>query len=221
MPDYSLESAMGGRVAGVDEAGRGPLAGPVLAAAVLFPAGVPDALARLLDDSKKLDRARREAAFAALRAAEAAGLAEIGLGAASAAEIGRLNILRATHLAMARAVRRLPGPVDLALVDGNQPPRLDCAVRCLVGGDGLSLSIAAASIMAKVVRDRAMHRLDARWPGYGFAAHAGYPTIRHRTALRELGPTPHHRRGFAPVEAAMAMTTIAAGRGAWRPATRP
>jgi len=200
MPDYLLELAAGGRVAGVDEAGRGPLAGPVVAAAVVFHGAPPAALAALLDDSKKLDAPRREAAFAALRAAMAEGVLDGAVGAASAAEIGRLNILRATHLAMARAIGRLRAVPDLALVDGNQPPRLPCPVRCVVKGDSLSLSIAAASILAKVTRDRAMARLDGRWPGYGFARHAGYPTAAHRAALAKLGPTPHHRRGFAPVD---------------------
>jgi ribonuclease HII len=201
MPDYLLEIAAGGRVAGVDEAGRGPLAGPVVAAAVLFHAPPPESLAALLDDSKKLDATRREAAFAALRAAQAEGVLDGAVGAASAAEIGRLNILRATHLAMIRAVAKLRLMPDLVLVDGNQPPRgLTCAVRCVVKGDGISLSIAAASILAKVVRDRAMARLDPRWPGYGFARHAGYPTAMHREALARLGPCPHHRRGFAPVD---------------------
>ncbi|MBP0443363.1 ribonuclease HII [Roseomonas sp. SSH11] len=202
-PDFSLEAAHPGPVAGVDEAGRGPLAGPVLAAAVIFPGQPPEELAALLDDSKRLDAAKREAAYAALIGARAAGTALISVGAASAGEIGRLNILRATHLAMLRAVSRLPVAPSLALVDGNAPPRLGCAVRCVVGGDGLSLSIAAASIMAKVVRDRAMARLGARWPDYGFARHAGYPTPAHREALARLGPTPHHRRGFSPVDQAV------------------
>jgi ribonuclease HII len=202
MPDFSLESEHGGRVAGLDEAGRGPLAGPVLAAAVLFRGPPPLGLARLLDDSKKLTAARREAAFAALLDAVRAGLVEHGIAAASAAEIGRLNILRASQLAMVRALARLPRLPDLALVDGNQPPRLPCAVRCVVGGDGASFSIAAASILAKVVRDRAMARLDRRWPGYGFALHQGYPTVAHRAALARLGPCPHHRRGFRPVDQA-------------------
>ncbi|MFC0409737.1 ribonuclease HII [Roseomonas elaeocarpi] len=206
MPDYSLELAAGGRVAGVDEAGRGPLAGPVLAGAVVFH-GAPDAaLARLLDDSKKLTPVRREQAFAALREAARSGRATVGWGAATAAEIGQLNILRATHLAMWRAVRRL-GPVpDLALIDGNMAPRaphlLPCRTACVVKGDGTSLSIAAASIVAKVLRDRAMLRFDRHYPGYGFALHAGYPTPSHREALRRLGPTPQHRRGFAPVDQA-------------------
>lgn len=202
MPDFLLETEAGGRVAGLDEAGRGPLAGPVLAAAVVFLVPPPAALARLLDDSKRLTPARRSAAFEALRETVAMGQAEAGIGAASAAEIGQVNILRASHLAMARALARLPSPPGLALVDGNLAPRLPCPVRCVVGGDGLSFSIAAASILAKVVRDRAMARLDARWPGYGFAAHQGYPTAAHRAALARLGPTPHHRRGFAPVDQA-------------------
>jgi ribonuclease HII len=174
----------------------------VLAAAVVFTRGVPRGLGTLLDDSKKLSAAAREAAFAALQDAAARGRLELAIAAASANEIGRLNILRATHLAMARAVARLPAPPDLALVDGNQPPPLPYPVRCVVGGDAESFSIAAASILAKVVRDRAMARLDARWPVYGFASHAGYATARHRAALAEHGPCPHHRRGFAPVDQA-------------------
>jgi len=201
MPHFRFEREAGGRVAGVDEAGRGPLAGPVLAAAVVFPRGVPRRLAALIDDSKALKPEQREAACAALRAADGV---EWAIGAASAAEIGRLNILRATHLAMLRAVARLPTPPDLVLVDGNQPPPLAIAVRCVVGGDAVCLSIAAASILAKVVRDRAMARLCARWPGYGFGRHMGYPTAAHRAALARLGPCPHHRRGFAPVDALLA-----------------
>lgn len=196
MPDFTRERAHGGRVAGVDEAGRGPLAGPVVAAAVVFPAGVPDVLAPLLDDSKRLTPEARQSAFAALLAS---GAAEIGIGAASVGDILRLNILGASLLAMQRAVLRLPVPPALALVDGNQPPALPCAVSCVIGGDGLSLSIAAASIVAKVVRDRAMTRLDQRHPGYGWAANAGYGTASHRAALMRLGPTRHHRTGFGAV----------------------
>ena len=199
MPDYAIESAAGGRVAGIDEVGRGPLAGPVLAAAVVLPRRVPPALAALLDDSKQLSAARRETAFAALREARAAGEVEIGVGAASVAEIGRLNILQAALLAMCRAVARLPAPPDLALVDGNTPPALACAVRCVVGGDRLCLSIAAASIVAKVLRDRAMARLALRHPGYGWQNNAGYGTAAHRAALLALGPTCHHRASFGLV----------------------
>ena len=142
MPDYTIETEHGGRVAGVDEVGRGPLAGPVVAAAVVFPAGLPAGLAVLLDDSKKLTAEQRGLAYSALLLS---GLAQIGVGAASVAEISRINILRASLLAMQRAISRLPVTPDLALVDGNQPPALPCPVRCVVGGDGLSLSIAAAS----------------------------------------------------------------------------
>jgi ribonuclease HII len=195
-PDYQLERAAGGRVAGVDEVGRGPLCGPVVAAAVVFPNGVPAALTGLLNDSKKLSEAQREKAFAALRASPDV---EIAVAAASVREIGRLNILHASLLAMRRAVLRLPARPDLALVDGNKKPDLPCAVQCVIGGDGKSLSIAAASIIAKVVRDRAMVRLASRYPGYGWERNAGYPTAAHLAALERLGVTPHHRAGFGPV----------------------
>jgi ribonuclease HII len=135
-------------------------------------------------------------AFAALRAS---GRAEIGVGAASVAEIERLNILHAALLAMCRAVARLPTPPDHALVDGNQPPALPCPVQCVIGGDGRSLSIAAASIVAKVLRDRAMSRLGVRFPDYGWGSNAGYATLLHVTALRRLGPTRHHRPSFGTV----------------------
>ena len=196
MPNFLLEKRAGGRVAGVDEVGRGPLAGPVVAAAVVFPAGVPRRLASLLDNSKKLSAEQRLIAFQALRAS---GRAEIGVGAASVAEIERLNILRAALLAMCRAVGRLPSLPDLVLVDGNQPPPLGCAVQCVIGGDGRSLSIAAASIVAKVVRDRAMARLAVRFPHYGWLTNVGYATEFHVAALRRLGPTPHHRPSFGTV----------------------
>lgn len=196
MPDYAVESQHEGRVAGVDEAGRGPLAGPVVAAAVVFTAGVPIALAELLDDSKKLNAAQREAAFAALMLC---GTAEWAVGAASVGEIARLNILHAAMLAMARAVLRLPTPPDIALIDGNRPPTLLCRTQCVIGGDALCLSIAAASIVAKVVRDRAMARLAVRFPGYGWEQNAGYATGDHRDALLRLGPTRHHRAAFGTV----------------------
>ncbi len=196
MPNFTLEKAAGGRVAGVDEAGRGPLAGPVVAAAVVFPTGVPRKLAALLDDSKKLTAEQRMLAYAALRTS---GKAEIGIGAASIGEINRLNILHAAMLAMRRAVARLPTLPDLALVDGNYPPKLPCPVQCVIEGDGLSLSIAAASIIAKVVRDRAMARLAMRYPGYGWETNAGYATVVHRDALTRLGATRHHRPTFGSV----------------------
>lgn len=204
MPDFRLEQAAGGLVAGLDEAGRGPLAGPVIAAAVVFLRPCPAPLAALLDDSKRLKEAARRNAALALRDAQRQGIVAFAVAGASAAEIGRINILAASLLAMRRALLRLPVMPGLALVDGNRPPPLPCPVRCVVGGDGLSLSIAAASILAKTVRDAGMARLDARWPAYGFARHQGYPTAQHRQALLEHGPTPHHRRGFAPVEEAFA-----------------
>jgi ribonuclease HII len=195
MPNLDMELAAGGRVAGVDEAGRGPLAGPVVAAAVILPLGVADTLANLLDDSKKLTETQRQTAYDALRLSGA----EIGIGAASVKEILRLNILHAALLAMRRAVDRLQSAPDLALIDGNKAPNLTCATRCVIGGDALCLSIAAASIVAKVTRDRAMRRLAARFPGYGWEVNAGYATARHRSALRQLGVTRHHRATFGTV----------------------
>ena len=153
-------------------------------------------LATLLDDSKKLAPSARAAAYAALCRAR---LVEIGVGAASVAEIERLNILHASMLAMRRAVARLPSVPDVALVDGNYPPLLPCPVHCVVGGDAASFSIAAASVVAKVVRDRAMERLGRRWPGYGWHVNAGYGTAAHRDALHRLGPTRHHRAAFGAV----------------------
>ncbi|MCB8878813.1 ribonuclease HII [Acidisoma cellulosilytica] len=204
-PHFKLEKAAGGRVAGVDEVGRGPLAGPVVAAAVVFPKGVPKALASLLDDSKKLTAARREAAYAALRAARNV---EIGVGAASVTEIEDINILRASHLAMQRAMLRLPQTPDSVLVDGNMAPKFACPAQCVVGGDATSLSIAAASIIAKVIRDRLMARLAARYPHYGWERNAGYGTAVHCRALAEIGVTLHHRRAFAPVRALLQETLL-------------
>jgi ribonuclease HII len=195
MPNLDMELAAGGRVAGVDEAGRGPLAGPVVAAAVILPAGLSAALANRLDDSKKLSEIQRKTAFDALLASGA----EIGIGAASVDEILKLNILHASMLAMRRAVLRLRIEPDLALIDGNKAPPLACKVRCVIGGDALCLSIAAASIVAKVTRDRAMQRLAIRFPGYGWDVNAGYATATHRAALHRLGATRHHRAGFGTV----------------------
>lgn len=197
MPNFLLEKRAGGRVAGVDEVGRGSLAGPVVAAAVVFPTGVPRRLAALIDDSKKLTAEERLVAFRALRKS---GRAEIAVAAASVAEIERLNILRASLLAMCRAVTRLPSVPDVVLVDGNQPPPLTCAVQCIIGGDGRSLSIAAASIVAKVLRDRAMARLAVRFSDYGWGSNVGYATEFHIAALRRLGPTRHHRPSFGSVK---------------------
>jgi ribonuclease HII len=194
MPDLSLERAAGGRVAGVDEAGRGPWAGPVVAAAVVLPAHLPPLLARNIDDSKRLSRGRREALFAAM-----GDVVEIGVAAASVDEIDRLNILEATLLAMRRAVDRLDPPPALALVDGNRAPALTCPSRAVVRGDRLSLSIAAASIVAKVTRDRLMAELADDCGAYGWHRNAGYGTAEHQAALARLGVTPHHRRSFRPI----------------------
>ena len=196
-PDLSLEDEAGGRVAGVDEAGRGPWAGPVVAAAVVFGAGGPPArLCAAITDSKLLGAERRAALQPAILAC-----ADAAVGIASVAEIDAMNILQATLLAMRRAVVRLAQPPDLALVDGNRAPRLPCAVRTVVGGDRASLSIAAASIVAKVARDRLMARLALDHPGYGWERNAGYGTAEHRAGLARLGVTAHHRRSFRPVRA--------------------
>lgn len=202
MPDFSLEASAPGRVAGVDEVGRGPLAGPVLAAAVVFLAVPPIRLSVLLNDSKRLSRHSRERADHALRQGTDEGVLVFALGAASVGEIGRLNILRASHLAMLRAVRRLPVRPTLVLCDGNVSPDFGCPSLPVIGGDARSLSIAAASILAKVMRDKVMSRLEKRWPGWGYGTNQGYPTPAHRARLATIGPTPHHRRGFAPVDEA-------------------
>ncbi|SEN70741.1 RNase HII [Pseudorhodobacter antarcticus] len=179
-------------VAGVDEVGRGPLAGPVTAAAVrLLPDRVPAGLA----DSKALTAKRREALFDAIMEA-----AEVSIAHATVQEIDAMNILRASHLAMVRALQGLPVPPDYALIDGNLLPRdMPCAGQAIIKGDALCLSIAAASIVAKVTRDRIMTALDREFPGYGWARNAGYPTKEHQSALLNLGVTAHHRRSFKPV----------------------
>ncbi|EHH67233.1 ribonuclease HII [Gluconobacter morbifer] len=196
MPDYALETAHGGLVVGIDEVGRGPLAGPVVAAAVAFRRVPSDAISDLLDDSKKLSAKRRLAAYVALM--EEPDVL-IGLGAASVTEIERINIAQACHLAMRRALDRLGARPDLALVDGKHAPKLDCPLRMVIGGDGISLSIAAASIIAKVTRDRLMSRLATRHDAYGWERNAGYGTAAHMQGLKSRGVTPHHRRGFAPI----------------------
>jgi ribonuclease HII len=194
MPDYTFESRFASRapICGVDEAGRGPLAGPVFAAAVILDARrIPDGI----DDSKKLTAAEREAAFARIRETALA----IGVGEASVDEIDLLNIRQATHLAMARAVHALALVPRFALVDGNDAPALACPCQTIVGGDALSLSIAAASIIAKVTRDRLMERLHETHPAYGWRNNKGYGTPEHLAALEVHGVTVHHRRSFSPI----------------------
>lgn len=196
MPDFVLERECDGVVCGIDEAGRGPLAGPVVAAAVIIDVGrMPRGLRQQIDDSKKLQREKREDYAARLWSC-----ARIGIGAASVGEIDRINILQASLLAMRRALDALPAVPHWALIDGNVTPSLPCRTRAVVGGDGLSLSIAAASIIAKVTRDRLMRALARRYPGYGWETNVGYATEEHRAGLFALGPTRHHRLSFAPVQ---------------------
>jgi ribonuclease HII len=202
VPDFSLERAAGGCIAGIDEAGRGPLAGPVIAAAVILdPATLPGMLRDGIDDSKVLTKSRREELFAALRR-----YADIGIGGASAAEIDRINILAATLRAMGRAVDALGIVPDLALIDGNRTPELACPATAVVRGDQASLSIAAASIVAKVTRDRIMATLARRHPGFGWERNAGYGTMEHKQALTRLGVTPHHRKTFAPINKILSLS---------------
>ena len=181
------------RVCGIDEAGRGPLAGPVVAAAVILPQGyeLPG-----LNDSKKLTAKKREALYEALMADDAV---QKCIAQATVEEIDKLNILRATHLAMRRAAEGLPGGVDFCLIDGLPVPGFPLPSRSIVKGDARCLSIAAASILAKVWRDHYMQDLHRQHPEYGFDRHAGYGTKAHMQALREHGVTIHHRRTFAPV----------------------
>jgi len=192
-------------VAGCDEAGRGPLAGPVVAAAVILDRRrFRGLLRRELDDSKALTREAREACFAALLSCAKIGVVSIGVGAASAREIDRINILRASLLAMRRAVAALGLMPDIALVDGNVAPPLSCPVKTVVKGDALSFSIAAASVVAKVTRDRIMRALAGRYPGYGWETNVGYSTAEHFDGIGRLGVTLHHRRSFEPVRLALA-----------------
>ena len=196
MPHFIYESrllkTMAGPVCGVDEAGRGPLAGPVVAAAVIldrkrFPKG--------LNDSKQLDEDTREELFPLIMQMAVA----VGVGEASVGEIDLVNIRQATHLAMARAVRALQVPAVFALVDGNDAPALPCKCDTLVDGDARSVSIAAASIIAKVTRDRMMRRLHEEHPGYNWVRNKGYGTPEHYAGLKTCGVSIHHRRSFAPI----------------------
>ncbi|WP_137702783.1 ribonuclease HII [Marimonas lutisalis] len=195
-PDFTFEQAAIARglarVAGVDEVGRGPLAGPVVAAAVILdPANIPPGL----NDSKKLTAKRRQALSDELHAT-----AQVSIAEATVEEIDTLNILRASHLAMTRAIAGLPAPPDHCLIDGNLIPRdLTLSSEAVIKGDARSLSIAAASIVAKIRRDYVMWDLAQQFPGYGWETNAGYPSKSHRLALQNIGVTPHHRRSFKPV----------------------
>jgi len=192
VPDYSLELEIGGCVAGVDEVGRGPLAGPVMAAAVVLdPADILEGL----NDSKVLSPKRRAALYVELMAR-----AHVSLGIATVEEIDEHNILRASHIAMVRAIAGLPMRPDHVLIDGNMVPRgLNLPATAVIKGDGRSVSIAAASIVAKIRRDAVMVDLAQQHPGYGWETNMGYPSKSHKEALLKIGVTPHHRRSFKPV----------------------
>ena len=196
MPHYIYESRLlktiTGPICGVDEAGRGPLAGPVVAAAVILEKG---RIPKGLNDSKQLDEETREELFPRIMEMAIA----VGVGEASVGEIDLVNIRQATHLAMARAVRALAVAAEFALVDGNDPPALPCKCDTLIDGDARCVSIAAASIIAKVTRDRHMARLHDEHPGYNWKSNKGYGTPEHYDGLRLHGVTIHHRRSFAPV----------------------
>jgi ribonuclease HII len=182
-------------VAGVDEAGRGPWAGPVIAAAVILnPAAIPDGIA----DSKALTEAKRERIFS-----EIMRTAEVGIGMQTAADIDRINILQATIAAMRAALHQLPRRPSLALIDGNRPPGGDIPTRTIIQGDAICLSIAAASIIAKVTRDRLMTELGRTHPGYGFEQHKGYGTALHRECITRLGVMQEHRKSFKPIQTAL------------------
>jgi len=195
-PDFSFERAAMAlghrRIAGVDEVGRGPLAGPVTAAAVILdPARIPEGL----NDSKKLTAKARATLYGQILA-----VAEVGVGHATVEEIDEINILRASHLAMERAIAALTGPICYALIDGNMLPRgFATPGECVIKGDGRCQSISAASIVAKVCRDEVMLTLSQQHPGYGWETNAGYGSKKHMAALQSLGATPHHRRSFKPV----------------------
>jgi len=199
-PNWHYEAQSGGTmIAGVDEAGRGPLAGPVVAAAVILdPHTIPDGL----NDSKKLSEAKRKALYAIIMRT-----AHVGIGIAEPEEVDRINILAATMIAMQRAVADLAVLPDAILIDGNRCPAFDIPVpipvQAIIKGDAKSLSIAAASIIAKTTRDSLMCAADIRFPGYGHTGHKGYPTQAHREALTQLGVSPIHRRSYAPVKAVL------------------
>ncbi len=199
LPDFKIEKEYDPSmfICGIDEAGRGPWAGPVVAGAVIFPnLRIDEKLAAELDDSKKLSAAKRENLFDMLQNSGAF----IGVGQASVSEIDNLNILQATFLAMKRALESIKDvKADFALIDGNKTPALYCPCRAVIKGDSLSLSISAASIIAKVTRDRIMTELAKEYPEYAWNKNAGYGTKAHITALEKYGITPHHRKTYAPI----------------------
>ncbi len=193
LPDFTLETSLAGNIAGVDEVGRGPLAGPVVAAAIILNR---DTVPPGINDSKKLSALKRERLYTLLQT----GGHILGVGLASVDEIDQINILEAAKLAMQRAVCNLSLQPDHILVDGNQLPAFSCPAHAIIAGDARSLSIASASIIAKVTRDRLMHSLSLTYPHYGWERNAGYGTAPHLKAMQQHGITPHHRRSFAPVK---------------------
>ena len=207
MPDFEIENGFDVPVAGIDEAGRGPWAGPVVAGAVVIgDRNIDKALLEGLDDSKKLSAKKREQLYDKLFAEEKAGRLFIGIGTASAEEIDRINILQATFLAMKRAVEALKIEPQAAIVDGNQNPKgFVCPTRTVVRGDAKSYSISAASIVAKVYRDRLMSEMAKKYPYYGFEKNVGYGTAAHINGLKEHGICPEHRKSYKPIKKILGM----------------
>ncbi len=202
MPDFKFEDECEGFVAGVDEAGRGPWVGPVAAGAVVFlNHNINPYLLSHLNDSKKLTAKRREELFEIIKTEAEQGNLCYGIGEASAREIDEINILEASFLAMRRAVEKLKIKPNMALIDGNRLPKnFVCKTRCIIKGDALSLSISAASVMAKVYRDRLMKDMALKYPGYGFENNAGYGTKEHIEGLKKYGITPEHRKSYKPIK---------------------
>lgn len=201
MPDFLLEDSVGGIVAGLDEAGRGPWVGPVVAGcAIFFNRNVNELLLQKLNDSKKLSKKVRELLYDLLLKEAQKGNVALGIGEASAKEIDDINILNASFLAMSRALEATKIKPNMLLIDGNREPKIfQCPVKAVVKGDAKSYSIAAASILAKVYRDRLMEKLAEKYPGYGFDKNAGYGTKAHIEGLKRYGITPEHRQSYAPI----------------------
>lgn len=208
MPDWTLENNFNGYVCGIDEAGRGPWIGPVVAGAVIFlDRNISPELLKGINDSKKLSAKKREYLYNLLLQEAEKGHICLGIGEASAAEIDKLNILQATFLAMRRAVEKLGIKPAHALIDGNRlPADFVCPTTCHIGGDAKSYSIAAASILAKVHRDRLMQKMASQYPGYGLEKNAGYGTKDHIEGLKKFGVTPEHRKSYKPIKEFLAQS---------------
>lgn len=209
MPDFEIENSIGGLIAGVDEAGRGPWAGPVAAGAVvILDKNLHPDLLDGLDDSKKLSAKKREKLYELLIEEAKAGRVSIGIGEASAEEIDQLNILQATFLAMQRSVEKLNVKPQTAIIDGNQKPKkFPCSTKTVIKGDAKSMSISAASIVAKVYRDKKMEELAKVYPFYAFEKNAGYGTLAHSKALEKYGITPQHRKSYKPIQKYLSQIT--------------